>query len=133
MKNNLLTKIAVDLGELYHQRAELRIRDRKLDELREKRVVEITPKCWPGSNETERKCSMTLAIAADEALQSIDGQLGDVSDRLEIVAASIHALEAEKEAIQWTIRDLYLPSPILTEIADQPMGDEMDFRSNMAI
>ena len=125
--NNPLAKIAISLGELYRQRAELRIKDRHLGELEEKRVAAITPaEGWPGKNETERKCSMNTMLAADDELTTIKQHISDASDELERFGAEIHVLEAEKEAYQWTIRDGFLAKSTFSEIADEKMEELID-------
>lgn len=100
-----LTEIAQQLGKLYRDRAvdEMLLAKREVDE-RERKVLLIPDGGWPGKNEAERKAAESVALAGDEILKNIAELQKNTRNVLARGRGEIEALEAERRALEWEIR-----------------------------
>lgn len=101
-----MTTIAEELGTRYRTRATLSQRKRELDQEAEiKRLYITPPDGWPGKNAEQRDAAKLTAELQDETLIKINDALEILEDEASANSASIDALEAERRALEWEIRE----------------------------
>ncbi len=105
MKDQLLP-IARQLAKLYKVRAGAMNARRQLERDIELIKVDKSPiDGWPGKNAEERKLAQEKAFLADQDITRIDNMIDDCLEELSEATGQIEALEAERRAIEWSIRD----------------------------
>jgi hypothetical protein len=94
------------LCKLYTDREALKFELYKIQRQIEGDTVTITPADgWPGKNESERKVSMLKALAADPGIIRKKNYECEVMFELAKVEGEILALETERRAYEWGIRE----------------------------
>jgi len=105
MSSTRMLEIAIELGKLYREKAELSIKEWQTNQDADARRIELTPETgWPGKNEGERRAAMEKAFSADAVLKDLLGIAEDCHKEIELVASDIAALEAERRGLEWSIR-----------------------------
>jgi hypothetical protein len=103
--DNRLIAIAAELGKLYEQRANLSFTRWSIGQDIERRKIELIPADgWPGKNSEERKSAEARAQNADARLQELDKSTWEVEQGMFTVIGNIERLEAERRALEWSIR-----------------------------
>lgn len=104
--SNQLLPIARQLADLYKVRAGAINTRRQLERDMELVKVDKSPADgWPGKNAEERKLAQEKAFLADQDITRIDNMIDDCLEELAEATGQIEALEAERRAIEWSIRD----------------------------
>jgi len=97
--------LAAQLAALYKTRAELTLREWQYGKDAEGRKLYLAPaEGWPGKNAEERKTAMERYFAADEVLGKIEAQADQVHVELVQCEALIAGLEAERRALEYTVK-----------------------------
>lgn len=107
MNANRMLEIAAQLAALYKTRTELSLREWQYEKDAEARRLYITPpppEGWPGKNAEERKTSADRYFAADEVLGKITAAASLVHVELAQTEALIAGLEAERRALEYTVK-----------------------------
>lgn len=100
-----LIDIAIDLGKLYQERIGAEIHKGGIEGDLEARVEFMTPaEGWPGKNAEQREIEKARAVDADGPCQEMRAVLRELENDLADIRADIEALEAERRALEWTIR-----------------------------
>lgn len=101
-----LLEIAEALGKLYRDKAqdELLLWKREKD-LAERTTAIVPEGGWPGKNDSERKAAQLKALADDQVLKNIDELQMVTRSKIATASGEIAALEAERRAMEWEIRD----------------------------
>lgn len=100
-----LTAIAKQLATLYVERAALTLTEWQITKDIQARELSLTPADgWPGKNEAARETAMRQAFAADAALQQLNDDLSHVKEDQSTNEGQREALEAERRAAEWQIR-----------------------------
>ena len=104
---NRLFEIANELGEIDTKRYLIREDIRKCDVSIKKAETELIPEGgWPGSNESQRKAAETIAKANDASLIYLSDIRAQNEARLQELDMRRGDLLNERQAWEWTIRDL---------------------------
>jgi hypothetical protein len=105
MKDQLLP-IARQLAKLYKVRAGAMNARRQLERDLEIAKIDKSPtEGWPGKNAEERKLAQEKAFISDQDITKTDNMIDDCLEELSEATGQIEALEAERRAIEWSIRD----------------------------
>ena len=100
-----LTAIAKQLASLYIERAALNLSEWQIARDIQARELTLTPADgWPGKNEAARETAMKQAFASDETLQKLNIVLAQVKEDQATNEGDREALEAERRAAEWQIR-----------------------------
>lgn len=100
-----LPEIAGTLAELYKLRAARNIDAWKVNQDISRRELSITPvEGWEGKNTEQREVSKLRAFAADAELVELSAVAMQHKATLEQIEADIAGLEAERRALEWSIR-----------------------------
>lgn len=104
---NRLFEISKELGEIATRKFEARRNAAQLEADILAREAAIIPEGgWPGSNADTRKAAEKAAKAADTTLTTYAAQKLDYQDSLDQLDLRREILTAERDAWQWSIRDL---------------------------
>lgn len=120
--------IAKTLAGLYRQQAARQILAEGITRRLTDRTLALTPaEGWQGKNEGERKLAEQRTLAEDGYYQELTTQLAAYRDDLAMVVAEIQALEAERRALEWLVRQAITPGgPIETVLDDVQIEAEID-------
>ena len=100
-----LTAIAKQLSGLYIERAALNLTEWQITRDIQARELALTPADgWPGKNEAARETAMRQAFYADEMLKELNDNLGMIKREQSENEGDREALEAERRAAEWGIR-----------------------------
>lgn len=100
-----LLSLANRLGELYQSKrgAQIELAHQEAD--LEGNILRLTPDDgWPGKNEENRRLARERALADDQACRNIAARMTELRDDLADLEAEIDALDAERRAREWMIR-----------------------------
>ncbi len=101
-----LNDLAKQLAQLYRDRAALNLTEWQIMKDIEARELALTPaEGWPGKNEAARETAMKMAFAADETLQKLNDVLAQVKEDQAKNEGEREAIEAERRAAEWDIRN----------------------------
>lgn len=102
-----LIEIAQELGDLYQDQANHMVIISQLEREIVARQVELAPlDGWPGKNQEQRDIEKGKAFAADEVLGNLEDDLDTFRFETVLIDGDIKALEAERRALEWAIREL---------------------------
>ena len=119
-----LLEIGIDLGKLYQERAQANLDAWRSGKDIEARQLELTPDDgWPGKNAEQRDAAAKKAFASDEALQALLVGQEDTQTEALLLEGDIQALEAERRALEWTIRSRQVELLDLNAIQSNHNGD----------
>lgn len=105
MNATRMIEIAAQLAALYKTRAELSLREWQYEKDAEGRKLYLTPlEGWPGKNAEDRKTSAERVFAVDEVLGKIAAAANLVHAELAQCEALIAGLEAERRALEYTVK-----------------------------
>lgn len=101
-----LFEIANDLGILYTAREQLSLREWQINQDLAARKLYLTPaEGWPGKNAEQRDLEAARCFANDEPIQQMIIALADLKEDQSIDNGDILSLEAERRALEWSIRE----------------------------
>ena len=104
---NRLFEIATELGEIARQRFDFRQKLTLYEQQQAAREAALIPEGgWPGSNADTRKAAEKAAKANDPELVGLTLSIQDLNFDLGKLEVDREALIAERDAWQWTIRDM---------------------------
>lgn len=103
---NELIAIGKELAELYAQREHGKTIEWQLGQEFDNRRMELYPQPdgYPGKNAEQRDAARHFVEAADETLTRIKDDQAAMKDKLSKVEAAIQSLEANRRALEWSIR-----------------------------
>lgn len=102
---NRMLKIAADLGQLYAERSGASIHKGHIEADLAGRVLFLTPpEGWPGKNAEQRDQARELCVRDDPVCTELREALREIENDLADNTADIDALEAERRALEWSIR-----------------------------
>lgn len=105
MNPQRILEIGTELSGLYHERADISNDLDRLNLVRERRELELTPpEGWPGKNAETREVERNRTLAADDSLQNTISEARELKRRDVQAQADIAALEAERRGLEWTAR-----------------------------
>jgi hypothetical protein len=103
---NRLIEISLELRQKYLAKADVQIGEWKLTQEDEAHKTFITPPDgWPGKNEEQRRVAAEKVFADDPALSGHKKELLNLRQKLITIDAEIQALDAERRALEWSIRN----------------------------
>lgn len=103
---NRLFEISNHLADLYQERAQCGLRTWQIENDLAARKVFLTPaEGWPGKNAEQREIEAARVFAQDQACQEMNEALNDLKQDAADIAGQIEALEAERRAAEWSIRE----------------------------
>jgi hypothetical protein len=103
---NHISDTANTLADLYRQRAMTNFSAWQTNQDIKARQLELTPADgWPGKNEAARETAMGQAFATDEIIHNLVAAQASEQFDLARITGGIEALEAERRAEEWRIRD----------------------------
>ncbi len=121
-----LTNLAKQLAQLYRERAALSLTEWQITKDIQARELALTPaEGWPGKNEAARETAMKMAFAADETLKELNDNLAMIKRDQSKNEGEREAIEAERRAAEWNIRNRLCDS--LQARGIQSTGDDSAF------
>lgn len=122
-----MQSLASQLGKLYEQRAELGYRTWKNERETEARQIELTPaEGWPGSNDKAREAYKAGAFAHDAVLVALSDERRFAQRESADLSGKIEALEAERRAAEWSIRERLIAALDRGSVQPNGRGDRAD-------
>jgi len=101
-----LSEIAEQLGQLYQTKNSTALIQWQAKQDLEGRMLFLVPKDgWEGKNQEQRDLARDRMFTADETILAINKQADDAYRALSVIEGLIAALEAERRALEWQIRD----------------------------
>lgn len=103
---NELIAIGKQLAELYTQREHGKALDWQLNQEFDNRRMELYPQPdgYPGKNAEQRDAARHFVEDADETLMRIRDDQAAMREKLSQIEAGIQSLEANRRALEWSIR-----------------------------
>jgi hypothetical protein len=118
---------ATRLAELYRERALLGRTIWLAEQGIAERQRALTPaEGWPGKNDEARKAAREAAFAADDAIANHQVNLAGARERQLLLDGEVQAVEAERRAAEWRIRERLVEALVQGGVAHQSRGDRME-------
>lgn len=120
MNTTRLIEISDALGTAFRTRADLNIRrSHAAQDLTARQLALTPPEGWPGKNAEQREVERMRVLSQDEAIEKINDVIAQADTELMQMDALIQSLEAERRALEWTIR-----AQMVEAIAGRGDGDD---------
>lgn len=115
MTQNRMVEIAKVLGAIYKELSDCAYALSLTGAARQAHIAKVTPEGgWPGKNPEERKAAESKTLTADPELAAIAEAARKIEARQSELTGQRDALEAERRALEWTVRENLVNALIAT-------------------